>query len=110
MVVLEQHTPGSTLTRSELEERFLALVDAAGLPRPRVNAHIGPYEVDFLWPGLAVEVDGHRYHRTRGRALADRRKERALREAGLEVLRFGWEEVVDSPAEVLAALASARCA
>jgi hypothetical protein len=36
------------ITRTELEERFLALVLDARLPRPEVNAAVGPYEVDFL--------------------------------------------------------------
>ena len=106
--VVELHAPGSTLTRSELEERFLELVDAAGIDRPRVNHHVAGYEVDAWWPGLAVELDGHRFHGTRRRALADRRKQRALEAAGHRVLRFGWEEVVHHPAEVVAALASAR--
>jgi hypothetical protein len=43
----------TALTRSELEDRFLSLVDAAGLPRPEVNAPIelgGDWiEVDCLW-------------------------------------------------------------
>ena len=38
--LLADHHPGDTITRSELEERFLALCAAAGLPRPRVNAWI----------------------------------------------------------------------
>jgi hypothetical protein len=42
----------------------LALVRAAGLPDPLVNARVGRYEVDFLWPEerLVVEVDGWRWH------------------------------------------------
>jgi hypothetical protein len=34
---LTQHHAGSTLTKSELEERFLALCETDGLERPRVN-------------------------------------------------------------------------
>ena len=35
-----------------------------GCARPRVNARVGGYEVDFFWPEqkFAVEVDGYRYH------------------------------------------------
>src|SRR5215217_1288294 len=45
-------------TRSELEERFLALSDAHGLPRPETNARIEGIEVDFVWRDrrLIVEV------------------------------------------------------
>jgi hypothetical protein len=38
------------MTRSELETRFLAILDRHGLPRPKVNAQIEGYEVDFAWP------------------------------------------------------------
>ena len=47
-------------TRSELEGRLLALCRRHRLPRPEVNAGIGSFTVDFLWPDrrLVVEVDG----------------------------------------------------
>jgi hypothetical protein len=35
--ILDEHSPGSTLTRNTLEEAFLAICDRAGLPRPEVN-------------------------------------------------------------------------
>ncbi|MDP9400262.1 MAG: hypothetical protein M3P39_04800 [Actinomycetota bacterium] len=38
------------VTRSALEERFLALVAGAGLPRPRTNVLLHGFEVDVLWP------------------------------------------------------------
>ena len=47
--VLAVHAAGSTRTRSELEEMFLALCDKHGLPRPEVNVHIEGYECDFVW-------------------------------------------------------------
>ena len=48
------------ITRSDLEERFLALVLDAQLPPPEVNATVGEREVDFLWRAerLIVETDG----------------------------------------------------
>jgi predicted transcriptional regulator of viral defense system len=64
--VLEEHRlRGTQLTRSVLEERFLALCDRHGLPRPRTNFYIGPHEVDACWPDhrLAVELDGWGRHR-----------------------------------------------
>lgn len=38
--ILASLSGGLSLTRSELEERFLAFVEKAGLPRPEVNAHV----------------------------------------------------------------------
>jgi very-short-patch-repair endonuclease len=89
---------GSTLTRSEAEERFLALIRRGGLPRPEVNARIENYEVDFLWraQGLVVEIDGFRYHATRRAFEHDHRKDTALRAARLQVLRFTPEQVQEN--------------
>jgi len=50
---LESHEPD--ITRTELEERFLALVLNAQLPRPEVNAMVDEEEVDFLWRAGAVD-------------------------------------------------------
>jgi very-short-patch-repair endonuclease len=87
---LAQHRRGPTLTRSELEEAFLALVDRAGLPRPRMNERVCGYTVDAYWPrlGLVVEIDSFKYHRTRSRFEADRRRDVALQTAGLRTARF----------------------
>lgn len=97
---------GATLTRSELEERFLALCASSGVPRPRVNACVnvngGSLEVDFLWPErrLIVETDGRRAHGTRQAFERDRRRDQRLALAGWRVVRFTWRQVVHEPAEV----------
>ncbi|MGI8512820.1 MAG: hypothetical protein ACR2NH_09365 [Solirubrobacteraceae bacterium] len=69
--ILDTHIIGTTLTRSGLEEAFLALITEAGLPRPRVNTHLELpdgrlSEVDFHWPEhwLVVETDSHAWHAT----------------------------------------------
>jgi very-short-patch-repair endonuclease len=78
------------LTRSVLEDRFLELVRKRGLPRPRVNAWLEGYEVDFYWPdaNLGVEIDGFAAHGTRARFESDRRKDRALHRAGIDTIRL----------------------
>jgi very-short-patch-repair endonuclease len=88
--LVEAQRDGTTLTRSQAEEVFLALIRAARLPEPLVNARVAGYEVDFYWPreGLIVEIDGFRYHSTRRRFEHDHRKDSALRAAGKMVLRF----------------------
>jgi very-short-patch-repair endonuclease len=93
------------LTRSELDRIFLALCRRHRLPRPEVNAHIGPYEVDFLWRdrGLIVETDGFRHHSDRGAFERDRARDAILQSRGYRVLRFTHRQVTDrSP--VIAAL------
>lgn len=59
-----QHHGSPALTRSEAEERLLALVRQARLPTPEANVVIGGHELDFLWrsEGVAVEVDGCAFH------------------------------------------------
>jgi len=48
------------LTRSEAEERFLALVRAAELPTPETNVRVGRYEVDFPVAPPRVDRRGRR--------------------------------------------------
>ncbi len=86
---------GPALTRSAAEETFLALVEHARLERPRVNVRVGPYELDFLWRdvGIAVEIDGFRYHSARARFEGDRRRDAQLAAAGIAVIRLSWRQI-----------------
>jgi very-short-patch-repair endonuclease len=106
--LVEMADRGPTLTKSQLEARFLALLDAHRLPRPRVNASVGPYEVDALWPErrVAVELDGWTYHGTRRAFQRDRTKSNALTAEGYRVFRYTYQDVADRPAEVAAELRS----
>ncbi|MEA2291007.1 MAG: hypothetical protein QOF17_27 [Solirubrobacteraceae bacterium] len=109
--LLSRYAAGSTVTRSELEERFLGLCDRYALPRPDVNRRIdGGIEVDFLWPGarLVVEVDGYAFHRSPTAFEEDRARDVALVLAGYRVLRFTWTQVTRRPAEVARALRRAK--
>ena len=94
---------GPTLTRSELEEAFLALCRRGGLPDPEVNVRLHGYEVDFLWreQRRVVEVDGYAYHSARGAFERDRRKDVDLELAGFPVTRFTHDQVVYEPEDTL---------
>src|SRR5204863_6405115 len=85
------------VTRSELEERFLALAAEAGLPRPEVNAMVAGHEVDFLWRDqrLIVETDGAATHLTPTAFEEDRRRDAALQVAGFRVVRFTSRQITD---------------
>jgi very-short-patch-repair endonuclease len=104
--VLSLYTAGSTVTRSELEERFLALCDEHGLRRPDVNTRIEGVEVDFAWRDarLIVEVDGYAYHRSPSAFETDRERDVILMVAGWHVLRFTWTQVTRRPAWVARAI------
>jgi very-short-patch-repair endonuclease len=92
-----------TITRSELEECFLALVRRAGLPEPEVNARLAGYEVDFLWRSRrrVIEVDGYAYHSTRQATTRDRRKDDDLEAAGYRVTRFTADQVLHDPCDTI---------
>ena len=98
------------ITRNEFEEAFLALIDACGLPRPRINADLslrGRFiEVDALWVDqrFAVELDGRSVHGTRKRFEADRRRDRILVAEGYRTMRVTWEQLRDEPEAIAADL------
>ncbi|HVV89464.1 MAG TPA: iron-sulfur cluster assembly scaffold protein, partial [Solirubrobacterales bacterium] len=94
------------ITRNDLEEAFLALVDRFGLPRPRMNAHLAVrdrfYEVDCLWEGrkVAVELDGGRAHGTVKAFHKDRERDRILTAEGYATARITWDHIQETPTEV----------
>jgi very-short-patch-repair endonuclease len=90
------------LTDSELERRFLKLVEAAGLAMPVTQVRLNGYKVDFYWPdlGLVVETDGLRYHRTPIQQARDRRRDQVQTAAGLTALRFTHRQVRFEASEV----------
>ena len=96
------------ITRSELEERFLALVLEAGLPRPAINATAGAHEVDFLWREhrLIVETDGAATHLTPTAFERDRARDAELTAAGYRVVRFTWRQVVQEPRAVITVISA----
>ena len=100
---------------SVLESLCRVLLVQAGLPAPdtqrvvrgRNGRRIG--RVDFAWPdqSLVVETDGFAFHADRRSYRADRRRGNALVFAGWRVLRFSWEDVVERPQDVVAAVREA---
>jgi very-short-patch-repair endonuclease len=91
------------VTRSELEDSFLALVEQSGLPRPRVNSTVAGLEVDFFWPGarLVVELDGRAYHTSPRAFERDRRRDAILLRAGCRVLRITFRRLQEDPGGVI---------
>jgi very-short-patch-repair endonuclease len=99
-----------TMTRSEAEELFLALIRRAGLPEPELNVRIGRWEVDyFFWrhERLAVEIDGHAYHSARTARERDHRKDAELQAAHCLVLRISARRLRREPEVVLVEVATA---
>ena len=95
--------------RSKAEEKFLGLVRRAKTKAPLVNTRVAGHEVDFYWPDerLAVEVDGRAFHSSPYAERRDRRRDGAMVEAGIRVLRISWEDIVDHPEALLVRLGMA---
>jgi very-short-patch-repair endonuclease len=100
--VLEWHHAGSTITQSEAEEAFWAIVDRSGLPRPAPQATVTGSRRDFVWPErrLVVEIDGWRFHRTVEAADRDAQRGNDATLAGWLHLRFSRRRVVRRSNEV----------
>jgi Protein of unknown function (DUF559) len=94
------------ITRNELEEAFLALIDRFGLPRPRMNAHLAVrdrfYEVDCLWEErkVAIELDGGGAHGTKKAFHEDRERDRILTAERWTTARITWHQIKEMPDEV----------
>jgi very-short-patch-repair endonuclease len=97
--VLRRHEPGTTRTRSPLEETMLTLRHRFRLPTPEVNTSIHGYECDFVWreQRLIVETDGWEAHGTRAAFERDRHRDADLLAAGWRVLRLSYSRLERQP-------------
>jgi hypothetical protein len=101
---LVRHQPKLALTASPLEDAFIPLCESAGIAVPEINVRIEGWTVDALWrrERLVVELDGYGNHHSRAQIERDRRKELDLRGAGLVVVRYSEDQVMEEPESVLA--------
>jgi very-short-patch-repair endonuclease len=100
--VLLWHQAGSTITESEAEEAFWAIIDRSGLPRPAPQATVTGDRRDFVWPDrrVVVEIDGWRFHRTVQAADRDAQRGNEATLGGWLHLRFSRRRVVLRSTEV----------
>lgn len=97
------------LTRSEAEERFLALIRRGGLPTPAANVQVAGHEVDFYWrrERFVVEIDGYAFHASTVKFERDRRRDAILAAAGVRVTRVTWRQLMHESEAVLVRLTQA---
>jgi very-short-patch-repair endonuclease len=104
---------GYVPTRSELEDRALDLLAAAGIERPEVNPQLvlgeRAIEPDLLWRKrrLVVELDGATWHDDRFAREDDAERQALLEAHGYRVLRISWRQLVDHPRQTIARLRAA---
>jgi Protein of unknown function (DUF559) len=108
--ILRAHGERLGVTRNDFEERFLALIDEHGLPRPGLNADLALsgqfFEVDCLWrpEKLIVELDGWAAHGTRRAFERDRGRDRVLLAEGWRSTRVTWRQLEEESEAVVADL------
>jgi hypothetical protein len=87
------------LTRSDLEDAFVAFCERFALPCPHVNAKLAGYEVDALFEPekLIVELDSYEFHRGRAAFEQDRDRDADTLLAGYETMRITWERLTGAP-------------
>ena len=101
--VLGRRSESPGRTRSPLEVRFLAFLDAHNLPRPQLNVwlRVGErdFEVDCLWPAdrQVVELDGWAAHGTMAAFHEDRDRDRSFYRAAYGITRLTWAQLNDEP-------------
>jgi Protein of unknown function (DUF559) len=94
------------ITRNDLEEAFLGLIDRFDLPRPRMNAYLSVrdrfYEIDCLWEDrrVAIELDGGGAHGTKKAFHDDRERDRILTAEAFTTARITWDHIQDTPDQV----------
>ncbi len=78
---------------------FLELCDRHGIRRPQAQVPVGRYRADLLWRDLrlVVEIDDRHSHDGYVAFLEDRVRDRAMKAAGWEVLRFTRTEILRTP-------------
>ena len=94
---------------SALESLARLLFATYGLPPPQTQVILGDdweaiARVDFYWPeyGIVGEADGMLKYDNRPHALrAEKLRQERLAEAGYEVVRFTWDDVVYRPRQTV---------
>jgi very-short-patch-repair endonuclease len=105
---LDAYRPRHRVLRSNVERDFLALVEAASLPRPATNFFVAGYELDAYWPEyrFGVELDTFETHGSRRAFEADRERDAALLEEGIRTIRVTDRQLKLRPDAVLRRLAA----
>lgn len=105
---------GQFLLESEVEKMLWFALCANKAHKPVPQFEIDKYRLDFAWPDqcIALEVDGHDYHKTKEQRSYDAKRDRDLLKLGWTTLRFTGSDVFKDAdavaAEVMSILDEAK--
>jgi predicted transcriptional regulator of viral defense system len=101
-------------SESPLESISRVALSEAGLPAPDLQVWVGNDLValgraDFFWAKYHTigEEDGAVKYANKSRAMTQLRRDTEFREAGFEVVHFGWQEITQTPWQVAASIRAA---
>lgn len=110
----EVATFADALAESPLESIARVAFRDCGLPPPRLQALLGAdgriiARVDFYWERFrtVAEADGEMKYDNHFAATHQLRRDTDLRDAGFEVVHFGWRDIHDVPAQVAESIRAA---
>lgn len=91
---LEKETQKDSRCESPIEELFFEACRKYGV-EVMPQYEIGRYRIDFVMPEqkVAIELDGHDYHKTKAQRTNDTERERYLQKQGWQVIRFTGTEI-----------------
>jgi hypothetical protein len=102
------------LAESPLESISRVAFRDLGLPPPQLQALLGAdgliiARVDFYWERFrtVAEADGEMKYSSMFAATHQLRRDGDLRDAGFEVVHFGWRDIFDTPEQVVASIRAA---
>ena len=105
---------GDALSESALESIARVAFRDCSLPPPELQAVLGAdgriiARVDFYWKRFrtVAEADGELKYDNRFEATYQLRRDADLRDAGYEVVHFGWNDVYFTPTQVAASIRAA---
>jgi very-short-patch-repair endonuclease len=100
--LLDERGEGYVAPESEMEHRFLQLVDRYNLPVPARQVTLISGRVDFLFQPqrFIAELDGRRNHTALLDREADAARDAQLVAQGLRIMRITWRQLTRTPANV----------
>jgi very-short-patch-repair endonuclease len=110
--VLDERSDGYVPPQSELERALFVALAAGGMPPPQRQFPLPGRPalrglVDAAYPEakVLIEADGRRWHSRISDMKRDRERDNEAQRAGWIPLRFMYEQIVDTPQEVVATVA-----